>query len=310
MTDGKAGTENPCLGLAEAMGLEPVVKRIRLRTPWRQLSPLLRPGARYSFSPSGDRIQPPWPDILITSGRAAVMAALAMRQQNPGTFVVHVQDPRISARHFDAVIVHGQDRIRGPNVIVITGALTRVTPQRLEEAAARFRDSLTGIPSPRVAVLVGGSSRVWRMTPAVMGKLVEQLQALVRDQGVGLMVTASRRTGEENATILRQGLKGLPGTVLWDGQGDNPLFGYLGLADAVIVTGDSISMLSEACSTGKPVYIVDLKGGSEKFRAFHRTLYAGGYAQPFTGQAAFGPAPQLDDTALTAAEVWRRYREK
>src|SRR3546814_20453175 len=84
--------------------------------------------------------------------------------------------------------------------------------------------------------------------------LAGQLATLARD-GWGLMITPSRRTGRRNEEILRRALAGLPAEI-WDGAGENPYFGSLALADHVVVTGDSVNMVSEAASTGKPVHVV------------------------------------------------------
>ena len=79
-----AGTENQCLGLAEALGLRPEVKRIRVRAPWRWLPPKAWWCALAALSPAGDRLSPPWPDVLIASGRKAAAPALALRTASAG----------------------------------------------------------------------------------------------------------------------------------------------------------------------------------------------------------------------------------
>jgi mitochondrial fission protein ELM1 len=81
----------------------------------------------------------------------------------------------------------------------------------------------------------------------------------------------------------------------------------LGAADAIIVTADSVSMISEAAATGKPVHIVELDGGSKKFARFHQALRDAGVTRPFAGMlGGWGYAP-LDDTARAAAEIRRRF---
>ena len=104
---------------------------------------------------------------------------------------------------------------------------------------------------------------------------------------------------------LRARLAGTAANI-WDGTGANPYFGYLALADAIVVTGDSVSMVSEAASTGKPVYVFDLPGGSAKFRAFHDGLRSDGITRPFAGKLERWTYRSLDDTAVVAAEVRRR----
>ena len=122
VTDGKAGMENQCLGLAEALGLNPVVKRVKLRSPWKQLSPFLRHGLAHAFSAEGDPIAPPWPDLLIATGRASVPASLYARRMSragggKGTFTVQVQNPVIDPSRFDLVVVPRHDGLVGTNVM-------------------------------------------------------------------------------------------------------------------------------------------------------------------------------------------------
>ncbi|MEE3626771.1 mitochondrial fission ELM1 family protein [Nitrospirillum sp. BR 11752] len=310
LSDGKAGMENQCLGLAEAVGATPVVKRIHLKTPWRQLSPYLPLSLDSSLAPDSDPLAPPWPDLLITSGRQAVGAALAIRRRSGGhTFCVHIQNPGVPFGLLDLVVMPAHDRKDGPNVVESLGALHRVTTARLATEAARFAPQLDHLPRPRVAVLVGGSNGVYQLTPAVTAQLADRLADLAR-RGMGLMVTPSRRTGAENEAVLRHRLAGpdLPpnAAVVWDGTGPNPYFGYLGLADAVLCTGDSVSMVSEAASTGKPTYVIGLEGTSAKFDRFHALMVERGVTRPFTGVVEdWTPAP-LDDTPRVAAEVVRR----
>lgn len=306
VSDGKPGMENQCLGLAEALGLTPVIKRVQLRSPWRQLSPYLRVGNLFAAGPLGDPIRPPWPDLLIATGRQSIAPSLAVRKASGGrTFTVQIQDPQISPKHFDLVVVPRHDRLRGENVMTSRGALHRVTPAILADAAARHAERLAHLPHPRVAVLIGGNNGVYSLTPSIMGTLAERLANLARTKGVGLMVTPSRRTGADNEAILRTRLAGLNAEV-WDGTGENPYFAYLGLADAVIVTCDSVSMTSEACSTGKPVYVIELEGGSPKFRAFHDELYKDGITRKFEGVLEQWDHPLLDDTERVATELRHR----
>lgn len=305
VTDGSAGMENQCIGLAEAMGLSPVVKRVRLRAPWRQLTPFLRAGCRWAAGAQGDPVAPPWPDLLIGCGRQSTAVSFAVRRASRGrTFTVHIQDPQVAPRLFDLVVVPRHDRPRGANVLVTRGSLHRVTPAVLAAAGERFAARLEPLPRPRVAVLVGGSNAVYRLTPTIVGDMAAALAAFARDSGAGLMVTASRRTGADNTAILQARLSG-PGAEVWDGSGENPYFAYLAHADAIVVTCDSVNMVSEACSTGRPVHVVELEGGSPKFRGFLDGLYADGIARPFRGILESWTYPPLRETEEVAAEVWR-----
>ncbi|MDE2029407.1 MAG: mitochondrial fission ELM1 family protein [Alphaproteobacteria bacterium] len=306
VTDGKAGMENQCLGLAEALGFKPVVKRVRLRSPWKQLSPFLRHGLRYAFSAQGDPVAPPWPDLLIATGRASVPASLYVRRMSrrhggKGTFTVQIQNPVIDPSRFDLVVIPRHDTLTGANVMSTRGSLHRVTKDMLAREAEKFLPQVAALPAPRIAVLIGGSNAVYSLTPREMKVIAAQLADIAGRDG-SLMITPSRRTGAENLAILQDALRGKP-AYIWDGQGANPYYGMLGLADAVLVTCDSVNMVSEACMTGKPVMVIQLPGGSDKFRRFHQAMRDDGMTRPFTGKIeAWGYVP-LDDMRLVADRV-------
>ena len=306
LTEGHVGMENQALGLAEAMGIEPAVKRLWPRAPWRYLPPRLWPAPLRSPGPGGDALQPPWPDLLITCGKRSTAPALAIKRASGGrTFTVHISDPRMSPAKFDLVVVSEHDPPRGENVIVVRGTVHRVTQAKLEAEARRIAGRLEGLPRPLVAVLIGGSNRKHKVGGDAMERFVGQLARLSRDRGAGLLVTASRRTGENNEAILRRGLADLPAEI-WDRQGENPYFGYLGAADAIIVSGDSVSMVSEACSTGKPVHVARLATMSRRLEAFHAGLERDGLTRPFDGALQDWHYKPLDDTGRAANEVGAR----
>jgi mitochondrial fission protein ELM1 len=297
--------ENQCLGLAEALGLNPVIKRIKLRSPWRQLSPFLRLGLPYAFSAEGDPIAPPFPDLLIATGRHSIPASLYARRETmagrANTVTVQLQNPVIDPSRFDLVVVPRHDGLTGPNVMTTRGALHRVMPDMLKREAEKFLPQVAHLPSPRVAVLIGGSNAVYQLTPREMKPLAEQLKKLVSNGG-SLMITPSRRTGEDNLAILQHELRDSP-AYIWNGQGDNPYYGMLGLADTILVTCDSVNMVSEACTTGKPTYVINLTGGSDKFRRFHQAMFDDGLARPFTGSIEPYSYEPLNDVGLVADRI-------
>jgi len=303
--DGKVGMANQVIGMAEAVGFGFVEKRLVIRAPWRHLSPQLWLQPLAALSPEGDRLVPPWPDLLIACGRLAIAPVLAAKRASGGrVFWVQVQDPRYARGEVDLMVVPDHDPARGANVFRTLGAVHRVTPLRLSEGARRLAPRLAHLPRPLVAVLIGGNNKVYRLGETRFTALADQLAALTR-QGFGIAVTPSRRTGEAAEEMLRKRLEGLP-AFIWDGRGDNPYFGLLGLADAVVVTADSVSMVSEAAATGKPVHVVDLDGGSAKFARFHQAMREAGITRPFTGTIESWRYAPLDDTERAAAEIRRR----
>ncbi len=306
LSDGTAGMENQALGLAQILGFPTQVKRLKTRPPWRWLPPSLWPCPLAAQTPDGDRLEPPWPDVLIATGRQSVAPALAIKARNGGrTFTIQIQNPGISRSRFDLVVAPLHDQLAGPNVIATTGSLHGITTEKLAEAAARFGPALAHLKRPLVAVLVGGTNKVFRLSPQHTRRLAEGLVSLVKHHGAGLAVTPSRRTGADNEAVLRE-ILGPLGAEIWDGKGENPYLGYLALADLIVVTGDSVNMVSEACATGKPVYVFDLEGGSAKFSRFHEKLRSDGLTRPFEGTLSEWSYKPLDDTARVVAIIKER----
>lgn len=307
ITEGHAGMEAQCRGLADALGLPPVIKRLRISRLWSAMPKIFWLAPLRTLASDSDRIDPPWPDLVISCGSTGARIAAAIRTASEGrTRAVHIQDPKMDLRRFDLIIAPRHDRLSGDNVLVSEAAIHPVTPQKLAEGARAWTAKLAGLPRPMIAVLIGGSNGRHKLTPAIMRGLAEKLAALARNVGGGLAVTPSRRTGAENEAVLREGLKGVP-AFIWDGKGDNPYFGLLALADAIVVTEDSVSMASEAVATGKPVYIARLAGESRRIRRFHRVLMEDGMTRPFDGSFASWTYQPPDDTARAAAEIRRRF---
>lgn len=303
ITEGIAGTENQCLGVSEALGVTPIVKRIALRQPWRLLSPYLGFECACTFNPP---LEGPWPDLLVASGRKSIAAARYIKKASGGkTFTVQIQDPRTSLKHFDLVAVPAHDPARGANVLVTTAAPNRITDEKISSAHKEFEQVLGTLPGQRVAILIGGNSKAHKLTPIVMAKLCLQIKNLTQ-QGYSVMITASRRTGKECIALLEHEVKELPNIYYWNGNGPNPYFGFLAWADYILVTADSASMLSEAASTGKPVYMVPLQGGSMRLNALHKNLTDKGVIRPFEGILEPFSPQKLADSNLVAQEIRKR----
>ncbi|MEE2721540.1 MAG: mitochondrial fission ELM1 family protein [Pseudomonadota bacterium] len=303
VTDGKAGHLNQCLGLADALGASPEIKQVTPGALRKALPGPLWPSPLKTIDTSS---APPWPNLVIAAGRLTAAPVLAIRRAAGGvTFCVQIQDPIYGRARIDLIAAPAHDRLSGPNVVETSGALNQITPERCAAEAKKFQATLSYLPRPLVAVLIGGTSDQYRMTGPNIEALVSNLKSVCAD-GAGLAVTMSRRTGSENEEAIRSGLADLPAWI-WDGTGQNPYLAFLGLADAIVVTEDSVSMLSEACSTGKPVFLASLDGGSEKFRRFHTLLRDRGMIRPFAGKHDSWSYRPLADTANVAQQVERRY---
>ena len=302
VTAGLIGMEVQCIGIAEALGLTPIVKRVVPKAPWSWAAP-------WGPAPSDPAIVPPWPDLVIAAGRQAIPYARAIRRAAGGkTFLAVMQYPKIPLAWVDFLWAPEHDRVSGPNVVTTLTSPHSVTREKLDRAAETWQDAIAHLPHPRVAVLIGGTNSVYQLTEATAARIAAQLATLCDHYGAGLMVTPSRRTGERQIEILRQSLADKP-AIVWDGTGDNPYHGFLGSADAILVTCDSVNMIGEAASTGKPVYVIELEGGSPKFRRFLDAMYAAGAARPFAGQLEAWAPVALNATQEIAVKLAQAYLE-
>lgn len=310
ITDGKAGMEVQCVGVAEALGLDYAIKRVAPRQPWRALAPWGPVGPSERFARAGSAFARPWPEVAVATGRLSIpyIRKLA-RAAGPETFTVVIQDPRTGPRTADLICVPVHDGLRGPNVITTLTPPHDFTPERLAGLRATPPAEITNLPSPRVAVALGGPNAIYDFAPEDAARLGQSLASLAA-LGTSFMITPSRRTPAHVIDAVSAATSEAP-RLIWDGQGENPYAAFLALADLLVVTADSVNMTGEACATGRPVYVFEPQGGSAKFGRFHEALRRYGAARtlPETFRRletwSYGP---LDSAATIAREIERRWR--
>lgn len=260
---------NQAWGLAETLGYEVELKKICLRQPWETLAPYLTIGLGYCLAKDSDPLLPPYPNLILASGRRAIPPALYIKQKVVGqqSKVVYLQDPRIDPSHFDAVICPQHDGLTGKNVLQTIGATHRITAKKLAQAKADFHH-LNPHNQPVLSVIIGGSTKKYNMDMDFAQRLSDDLIQIAQ-QGWRILITLSRRT----PAAVAGKIKSLPSSIyVWNGEGDNPYFGLLGLANAILVTCDSVSMISEVCATSVPVYLYPLPKVYWKHQQFHQSL--------------------------------------
>ncbi|RKK04394.1 mitochondrial fission ELM1 family protein, partial [Teichococcus wenyumeiae] len=235
---------------------------------------------------------------VISAGRRAAPVALWLGRR--GARTVHCMRPGAGAARFDLLVVGRHDSpAPAANVMPILGATHRVSPARLAAARAEWAE-LGTLPGPRVALLVGGPVRGEGLDMATAAALVPAARRHFPDATI--LATTSRRTGAAATARIAADLAGSPHRLFrWGDAGPNPYAGFLAWADAVIVTADSVSMLSEACATGRPVLIAGEAPG--RHAALAESLCAAGYASRLPAPGLPHPAAPLDESARVAARL-------
>ena len=300
LSEGLAGLQAQALGLTEALGLKAETRVLKPAAPWRWFT------ARFWPDPlrvAADAIRAPVPGLIIGCGGMAAPVLAALRGKSHR--VVQVQNPRMDIARFDLIIANRHDELTGPNVIVTRTALHRVTPERLAKEAELWHPRLAHLPRPFIALLLGGSNGRYKLDAASGAKLAADLVEMMRRDKVGLMVTPSRRTDPAVTKLIAEAVKPLGGEV-WDFTGENPYLGMLALADLIIVTQDSVSMISEAAATAAPVLIASLPGRSRRQGLFLQMMLDEGRVRMFDGRYAPFAATPMNDTPEAAQTMCRR----
>lgn len=310
VSDGKAGSDVQTRGVFDALRLDYQVKRVDPRGLWRLLAPWGPPAER--LGTPGSRFAPPWPDFAIAVGRLTTPYIRGLKRlAGRHTYTIILQDPKVGTGAADLYWVPEHDRLRGPNVITTLTSPHGFTPGRLAELRRSMPAEVAALPTPRVAVTLGGPNGDYRYSPATVKHLVSAVRSLA-DLGAGLMITPSRRTPPEIAALVREATDGRR-RLFWSGEGDNPYPYFLAHADALIAPADSVNMVGEACATGKPVYVFRPEGGSAKFGRFHDALRRHGATRPLPERVerleTWGYAP-LNSAETIAAEIARRWSRR
>ncbi len=278
----RAGERGQVRALVDALGWPCETRQLDYRR--RVFLPhLLGRASLRGITPSSRAgLQPPWPDLVVSCGVRNEPVCRWIRARSGGrTRYVHVGRPWGPLDTFDLVITTPQYRVpEHPNVLHNPLTLHGVTPATLEAARRDWAGAFGSLPRPLISVLVGGDSGPFTLGPRAAARLAREASGLARQLGGALLVTTSSRTRDAAAKALQAGIDVPHYFHRWQGGGEtNPYLGMLAWADRLIVTGDSIAMLSEACATGKPVQMFDLGGmGSGQDEATDFRLGAALYA--------------------------------
>jgi mitochondrial fission protein ELM1 len=299
LADPRAGTAAQALGIAERLN-EPF-RRVDLAWGPMARLPLPFPSLAGLTPEARAALAPPWPDLVISAGRRSAPVALWLKQK--GARLVHCMRPGFGAARFDLLVIGQHDAPKpAPNILPILGAAHRISPERLAAARAEFA-ALAALPAPRIALLMGGPPRAEGMDAQVAGAITAKVAGFAGS----VLASASRRTGSPAEAAMAAALAGHPHQLFrWGDAPPNPYAGFLAWADQVVVTGDSVSMLSEALATDGPVFIADPGGLGPRHQRLAQSLIAAGQARDLAAAPAPFQRAALDESGRVAAEIRRR----
>lgn len=312
ITDGKAGMLVQAQGVADALGLKVELKTVTPKGLQRFLAPWGPVSTAERFGQPGAQFAPPWPAVAIATGRASIPYIRALRRvAGPACFTVVLQDPKSGVGTADLIWVPAHDTLRGANVITTLTAPHSFSQARISALRSALPADVAALPNPRIAVVLGGKNGVYKFKDEDDNRLEASLRSIAAT-GASFMITSSRRTHLRLIAAVEKATRDSP-RIVWTGDGDNPYPAFLGAADCLIVTADSVNMCGEACATGRPVYVFSPSGGSAKFARFHDGLRKHGATRdlpPAGAPLETWDYQPLDSARLIAQEIEVRWRRR
>lgn len=226
-----------------------------------------------------------FPKLIIAAGRRSAPVSLYLKKQSQNrTKIAQIMKPEIFEDKFDFIILPTHDEYHRDekNVIRTLGSLTKTNELTIAAEKEKFAQWFADITKPKIALIIGGSSKKTEFTKNSVIKLTQIASKIAKEMHAKLLVINSRRTRDELTDAIKSALHGDFKLYDWKKikSDENPFLAILGYSDFFIVSGDSVSMISESCSTGKPVYIFDEKNiSTKKHRKFHHDLFSQNYAK-------------------------------
>ena len=259
--DHKVGNANQAIAVAKAMSLTYEVKSLRYNflgflPNWLKFDSLM--GVDFATS---SKIEPPYPDIVISSGRKTAAVSNYIKKQNPASFIVHLMNPDLPFENFDLVCLPFHDASpklqKFDNIIYTIGAPTYLDKAKIAEEGKVLQSKILDLKPPFISLMIGGKTKEGDYTKQELQWLVSKASQLANNINGSLLITTSRRTDQSNSMELTSYITAPYFFYDWhQAQAqNNPYLGFLSLSDYFIVTGESVSICCETLATGKPVYI-------------------------------------------------------
>jgi mitochondrial fission protein ELM1 len=338
LDDFRGGGASAALGIAERLGVP--FRRIPLTWNWMAgvagfsrrgtLIGLAQPGhgredRAPAFTPAVSLLAPPpggeGPRLVICATARAASVALWLKSRfachvvycpGPGPLFAPLLSPLgglLRPDAYDMLVVPAEARPgRQDSLFPVLGAPHRVSPLVLQQAGNAWAERLSHLPRPHVALLVGGPVRGTDMPPAMAHALARKVGRLALRLGGSVLATTSRRTGAEASDALAAGLSRTMHLLYrWGEPGANPYLGFLADADAIVVTADATTMLSEACASEAAVHVALPELAGPRQRRLVAALAQAGQVRPLRDELSPWPRPRLDEAGRIAAEIRRRF---
>ena len=284
LLDDRAGNRSQVLGIGKALGLKYISKNIKYNKLSKFPNIILQKTIKHITINDRKQFKPPWPKIIIGCGRkSAPIGRWIKKESNNYSKYIQIMWPAYPYKDLDLIFTPIHDGINNKtNVINIETSPNIIDKNLLYEASIKWKKKLGLLKQPRIAVIIGGDTKQHKLTSTHIKELFTEIKKIINID-TSLMITTSRRTSKEAYDKIKEEIHKLNNkSIFWDISyaSPNPYHGYLAYSDIAIVTGDSVSICSEICATGKPLLIYAPSDITiKKHKSFHNLLIKKGIAQ-------------------------------
>ena len=304
ITDGSAGMVSQVKGLAMAMNLEFELKEVKLSLPWSIIPVGIIPIISQTFKNIKDFNSSNLPKYIITCGRKSVFLSLFLKKIHKSNIVnIHIQNPKSNFSSFDVIISPSHDNLKNPNVINTCLAINHISKSLIDNEMISFRHFFKDYSIPLCGVLVGGKSNNYLFNKKETDKFISNLKKIKKNNNIKFFFLFSRRTDQFIITQIKKTFSETD--IIWSDKNLNPYIALLGYSKYIICTSDSVSMISEAIASLKPVYIFRLKSSKVKNRIeqFINNVIERGYAREVGDIVTEFTHDYLNETDIIANKI-------
>ena len=262
LTEGMHGMISQVEGMAKALNAEYSHKIVRLSFPWNLIPPKLTPISSIILKDKIYINDNEIPDLIISCGRKSVVPSIFLKRKNSKIFTIHIQDPKVSFKNFDAIVAPEHDDLKGDNIFSSKGAIHYITETEISKAKQYLVDKIKS--EKIVSLILGGPNKYYNFKPNQIINIFNQIKSIFITKGYKVIVIPSMRTPKEVIDLAIREM-GPCGHVVNKVDKQAYLSAYA-LANYLIVTCDSTSMISEAATSGKPIFVAHMKTKRNNYR--------------------------------------------
>ena len=262
LTEGMHGMISQVEGMAKALNADYDHKIVRLRFPWNLIPPKFSPISRIVLKDKTYITEDKDFDLVISCGRKSIIPSILIKKKRPKIFAIHVQDPKIKFKYFDAIVAPEHDGLKGDNIYNSKGAIHYITESEIIKARPYLFDKIKS--DKIVSLILGGPNKYYKFDKDQLIKIFKKIKYDFVSRGYKIIVIPSMRTPRESINLAIKEMAEC-GYVVNKVDKQAYLSAYA-LADYVIVTCDSTSMISEAATSGKPIFVAHMKTKKNNYR--------------------------------------------